>query len=188
MPRKANDYSNTIIYKICCKDISVVDTYIGHTTDFIWRLYGHKSACTNESHKNYNMRMYQFIRNNGTWNNWEMLELETVCCLDKKEAILIERKYYDLLKPTLNTRVPSRTKQQADIDNRDNRKEYMKQYYKKNKELIDERTKIYREANPLALTNWRNNNLEHRRTKEREYYQTYKAKQKLKTVENNISL
>jgi len=33
MPRTPVDYSKTIIYKIVCKDLSIVDLYVGHTTD-----------------------------------------------------------------------------------------------------------------------------------------------------------
>jgi hypothetical protein len=34
MPKQPMDYSKTIVYKICCKDVDVKDVYVGHTTDF----------------------------------------------------------------------------------------------------------------------------------------------------------
>ena len=36
------DYSNSVIYKIYCKDENVKDVYVGETTDFIRRKYAHK--------------------------------------------------------------------------------------------------------------------------------------------------
>jgi hypothetical protein len=35
MTRKSADYSCTLIYKITCKDHTVTDLYVGHTTDFV---------------------------------------------------------------------------------------------------------------------------------------------------------
>ena len=32
------DYSNTIIYKIVCKDPLIKDVYVGHTTNFVQQL------------------------------------------------------------------------------------------------------------------------------------------------------
>lgn len=49
MPKNQMDYSQTIIYKICCKDVSVTDIYIGHTTNFIQRKHNHKKCCCNEN-------------------------------------------------------------------------------------------------------------------------------------------
>ena len=32
MPKKEIDYSNTIIYRIVCKDTNITECYVGHTT------------------------------------------------------------------------------------------------------------------------------------------------------------
>ena len=58
------DYSKTIIYKLCCNDINITDIYIGHTTNIIKRKYQHKNCCNNEKNKNYNYKVYQYIRDN----------------------------------------------------------------------------------------------------------------------------
>ena len=73
MPRENIDYSKTIIYKIVCKDINIKDCYVGSTTDFVRRRYKHKSASEIITHQTY---VYDFIRQNGGWNNWEMIEIE----------------------------------------------------------------------------------------------------------------
>ena len=48
MPKTDIDYSNTIIYKITCNDVSVKEVYVGHTTNFVQRKHAHKQACNNE--------------------------------------------------------------------------------------------------------------------------------------------
>ena len=80
MPKNQMDYSQTVIYKICCKDVSVTDIYIGHTTNFIQRKHNHKTCCCNENSKNHNMNVYKFIRKNGGWNNWDIIQIEQINC------------------------------------------------------------------------------------------------------------
>ena len=65
MPKTQTDYSRTIIYKICCKDVSITDIYIGHTTNFTQRKKSHKATCYRINDKKYNSYVYEFIRNNG---------------------------------------------------------------------------------------------------------------------------
>ena len=47
MPKTEIDYSNTIIYKIVCKDQNIKDIYVGHTTNFVQRKHAHKQNCNN---------------------------------------------------------------------------------------------------------------------------------------------
>ena len=64
MPKVPMDYSKSVIYKICCRDKSITDVYIGSTTNFIKRKTLHKYNCTNEKSKGYNRYVYGFIREN----------------------------------------------------------------------------------------------------------------------------
>ena len=64
------DYSNTIIYKITCKDLENKDVYVGHTTNFVQRKHAHKQCCNNES-KN-DCKLYKTIKEKGGWSNWKM--------------------------------------------------------------------------------------------------------------------
>ena len=98
MPKDTIDYSNTIIYKIYCNDSSVTDIYIGHTTNFIKRKYQHKTLCNNSS----KLKIYDIIRQNGGWDNWNMVEIAKYCCKDVTEARIREQEHYELLKPSLN--------------------------------------------------------------------------------------
>lgn len=109
MPRIAISYDNTHFYKIVCKDPTVSDCYVGHTTSFGARWWLHRMSAVTPTHKRYNSRMYQFMRDNGGINNWEMILLETRFCANNLEAAKVEREWFDKLKPTLNTDVPGRT-------------------------------------------------------------------------------
>ena len=100
MPKTYIDYSNTIIYKITCKDETISDVYVGHTTNFVQRKYAHKICCTNN---NNNCKLYQVIRNNGGWDNWKMEIIEFINCNDLYEAIKKEQEYVVLMKATLNS-------------------------------------------------------------------------------------
>lgn len=101
------DYVKTIIYKIYCKDETIKDCYVGHTTNFKQRKIEHKYACCNENSKSYNGKVYSFIRNNGGFDNWVFVELEKFPCNSKEEAHMRENFWYFNLKATLNTISPS---------------------------------------------------------------------------------
>jgi len=103
MPKKDVDYSNTIIYKICCKDESITDVYVGHTTNFIQRKYSHKQSCNNVDNT---LKIYNVIRYNGGWNNWDMVEIAKYCCKDATEARIKEQQHYNELKACLNSCPP----------------------------------------------------------------------------------
>ena len=103
MPKDIIDYSNTIIYKIYCKDININDIYIGHTTSYIKRKYTHKINCKNLNNK---LKIYNTIRENGGWENWDMTEIAKYNCKNSTEARIKEQEHYELLKPTLNSCPP----------------------------------------------------------------------------------
>jgi predicted GIY-YIG superfamily endonuclease len=109
MPLTNIKYSKTTIYKLCCKDINITEIYVGHTTDMRRRKTKHKSACNNEKDKAYNYNVYQFIRANGGFENFDMIEIERYNAIDGYDATKRERYYIDELKATLNIGKPTRT-------------------------------------------------------------------------------
>ena len=88
------DYSKSIIYKLCCKDPSITDIYIGSTTNFIERKCSHKNCCINKKSKKYNMNVYKFIREHGDWDNWDMVQIE-IYGVEKKKRFTNKRKILD---------------------------------------------------------------------------------------------
>ena len=106
MPKNEIDYSNTIIYKILCKNPNVTDVYVGHTTNFVQREFSHKQGCININSSNYNCKLYEVIRNNGGWSNWDMIIVQFFKCNNCIEARQKEQFYYEKLNANLNIIVP----------------------------------------------------------------------------------
>jgi hypothetical protein len=178
MPRKPIDYSNTIIYKLCCNDPSITDIYVGHTTDFTNRKRGHKFSCNNEYNKSYNIYVYQFIRDHGGWANWSMVEIEKISCIDSNDACKNERRNIELLGATLNRIVPSRTYTEWREDHKEEIREQKKIYNEKHKEEIREQTKKYKEDHKKEIREQNKKYNEEHREKIREYQQKYRKDHK----------
>ena len=157
MPKVPMDYSKCCIYKIeHVDDESLV--YVGHTTSFNMRKTEHKNSCYNEKGKQYNLKVYQMIRDNGGWENFIMIEVEKYPCNDKREAERRENEVMKELKANMNTINSFRTEEEITEYKKENGKAYRqsnkskiqeknKKYYESNKPKIQEQMKDYREAN-----------------------------------------
>jgi predicted GIY-YIG superfamily endonuclease len=132
MPRTLINYNNTIFYQIVCRDTTIKDCYVGHTTDFNRRKSDHKSACNNQNSRNHNICLYKFIRDNGGWDNFDMILIETRECANSLDARKIERGHIEEYNSTLNVYIPSRT---------------FKEWQQENKEMLAINNKEYREIN-----------------------------------------
>jgi len=103
MPKVDIDYSNTIFYKIFCKDSALKELYVGLTTNFVQRRHAHKQSCKNEKASNHNCKLYNTIRNAGGWDNWQMEIIAFHNCADSYEAHKKEHEYFEQLGATLNS-------------------------------------------------------------------------------------
>jgi hypothetical protein len=106
MSKPDTDYSNTLIYKITCKDPTIKDVYVGHTTNFVQRKHAHKQACNNNKSPNYKCKLYETIRKTGGWANWHMEIVNFFNCKNHYEARLKEQEYFVSLNATLNSIEP----------------------------------------------------------------------------------
>ena len=95
------------------------------------------------------MYVYQFIRANGGWDNWDMVELERYNATDKRDLHTRERYWIETLGAALNKIIPTRTKQEYNKEYREENKEKMKEYCEKNKVKISTQRK-QRRANQFA--------------------------------------
>ena len=156
------DYQNAKIYKICCKDVTVKECYIGSTTNLYKRTSQHKSICNskNERCAGYNFNVYVFIRENGGWANWDLVIIEDFPCNTKHELHTRERFHIENLHDTLNKHVPSRTQ-----------KEYEKEYYRDNLEHIREYQKKYNKYNSEHSKKKYKDNAGNIKAQKKEYYQ-----------------
>lgn len=142
------DYSKIVMYKIVCKNPEIVECYIGSTSCFNKRKTDHKFSTTNANNKKYNYKIYKFIRDNGGWNNFDMIQIEAYPCNDKTECLTRERELIELEQFCINSNKPIITKLEII--------EYRKNYYNIHlNELLDYQ-KNYREENHNEILNWKN--------------------------------
>jgi hypothetical protein len=187
MPKKPIDYSTRMVYFykfVKIDEPSFIDCYVGHTVDIIKRKCGHKKACNNPNNKNYNIRLYQIMRENGGWDNWKMLVIHQQICKDDIQARQIEQKFIEELNAKINMVKAYISEEQ--------KKEYYKEWYENNKEQKLEYNKEYRENNKEEISEkqkeWYENNKEQISEKHKEYYENNKEKiseQKKDYYENN---
>jgi hypothetical protein len=133
MPRKPIDYNKNIIYKLVCNDLTVKDLYVGHTTAFTNRKRNHKTRCLIPTNSKHNLKVYKMIRENGSWDNWSMIEIEKFACKDENEARARERHWYEELQATMNSLCP--------ILYAGEKNQYKKDYYIQNKDYHHEKHK-----------------------------------------------
>jgi len=193
------DYSKSVIYKLCCKDPNITDIYIGSTTNMKQRKLQHKTACNNPNYKKYNYKVYQTIREFGGWDNWDIILVEYVNATSKQELEKEERVVIELLQPTLNSSIPTRTDKEYYIDNKEKIKENHKTYYENNKQQLIEKQKEYNQKNKKKIAethktyyednkqklleqkkNYREENIEKFKEKDKKYYQENKEQIKEK--------
>ena len=126
MVKSSMSYQNTCIYKIICKDTNISNTYVGLTINFEKRKRFHELGCNNLKKS----KLYDFIRENGGWYNWDMIIVEKCCCQNRKEAGIREKYWYETLSANLNTNYPSRNGDE---------------WYQDNKERLLDLQKVWRE-------------------------------------------
>ena len=158
MPKKEIDYSKTIFYKIVCKDLSIIEKYVGHTTEYTKRKCMHKTCCNNENGKHYNLKVYKYIRENGGWNNFDMIMIEEYECNNVLEARRRERYWIETLDASLNCNIPSRTMEEWKQNNREH-------LLSKNKEQYNEIISNNPEHNKERYLTRRENQLEYKAEK-----------------------
>jgi hypothetical protein len=99
MPRKG--IANYIFYKIYCDDEKIKSCYIGTTTSFDERKRAHNYNVNN----NYDNKVYNFIRENGGWENWSMIVIAEQNNLSYIQALEIEQNFIKELNADLNTNI-----------------------------------------------------------------------------------
>ena len=167
------DYSNSVVYKIYCKDQSVTECYVGSTTDLCHRSVAHKTQCNNDKSKGHNSPVYKFIRANGGWQNWTMEVLQSYPeCATKAELLKYERLHMESLKASLNRDVPGRTKREYDQAHREQKRNYYQAHRDQRREQMRKWRRAHREQRLEKIecqfcgsTITRNGMARHQRTK-----------------------
>ena len=55
------------------------------------------------------MRVYKYIRDNGGWDNWDMILIEQCKCENRLDSLRKEREYIELFEATLNKQIPTQS-------------------------------------------------------------------------------
>ena len=121
------------------------ERYLGYTTN--WAQCVEYRSDEYDYGSNANSKLYTFVRENGGWNNWDMIEVERFEAIDGNDARKKERYWIEELKATLNNKLPTRSNKEYIEQHKEHLDECKKIYnetHKKEKAIID---KIYRENN-----------------------------------------
>lgn len=176
-------YEQSTIYKLCCKNPEIKDEYVGSTTNFYRRKTAHKYRCIVETCDQYNLFVYKCIRDNGGFDNWDMVEVEKYKATDKNDLHKRERYFIETLKSTLNKAIPTRTKKEWAEDNKERISEHYKEYYENNKEAILENVKEYRDTHKEKITEDKKNYREKHKELIAEKHKEWSKKNKEKIAE-----
>ena len=190
MPKLPIDYSKTIIYKIICCDPNVKDCYVGHTIDFTRRKSQHKSSCNNLNSIYHNFKVYETIRENGNWENWQMIKIEEFSCKNRLEAKKRERECLEELQANLNVKIPNRTSKEYYEDNKTDLIEKSKKYYEMHKTERSDKCKIYYENHKTDIIEKSKEYSEKHKTKIKKYQTEYyeEKKERIECPHCNLSL
>jgi len=141
MPKKEiNDY---VFYKFVCNDENIKSCYVGSTSNFITRKNQHKNACLNNINQKYNFKIYEIMRENGGWTNWNMVVIGEEKQLTLTQARIKEEEYRVKLEADMNS-------QRAYISKEDKMKEDRIKaltFARNNKEFNNNRAKEWNEKN-----------------------------------------
>ncbi len=119
-----------VIYKLCCKDESVKDCYIGCTSNIKSRIIGHKNDFKNFP----NRKVYKFISDNGGIQNWQFKILAEN--INSNNKMFLENACINEYNGTLNNNKVYLTE--------DEKSDYQKTYYIKNrKAILDKKKQIF---------------------------------------------
>ena len=131
------DYSKSVIYCISCRDKTITECYVGSSANFEKRKLRHKDRCNNLNQHGHNYKVYQFIRENGGWDNFEINEIENYPCQNEIELNIRENYWMDILQSSLNCRKAPVFKNIKEW--REANIEHIKQYSEDNREKRKER-------------------------------------------------
>ena len=168
-----SDYS---MYKIYPKNTELNYCYIGHTNDFNSRKNQHRIVCTNEEHNKLHFKIYQTIRENGGWDEWEMIEIDKIKGKTKLEARIREQELIQEHNANLNSLSAYITEEERAAA----KKAITEKYRQENKELLKEQTKKYKEEHKEIISEqmkkYRAENKEKIKEKTKEYKENNKEK------------
>jgi hypothetical protein len=182
--------TNYVMYKVCPKNKELNFCYIGQTANFENRKRQHiKNTTCETDKKHYHLKHYQTIRENGGWDDWEMIELEKFNGKTKVEARIREQELIkehnsnlNMLSAYITEEERKATKKKCTEKFREENKEYLaeqtKKYKEEHKEVIAQQMKKYREENKDAIYQKTKEYRENNKEKHQEWQQVWRENNK----------
>ena len=122
--------------------------------------------------------IHRYIRTNGGWDNWDMIEVAKVEATDKRDLERVKRTYIESLGATLNCSVPTKSAKERYIQNKAEKLEYQKTMYEKNKPLKLAYQKKYYEQHRQDKLDYQKQYHESHKEHRRAYNKKYRAANK----------
>jgi hypothetical protein len=145
------------IYRISHKlDYENENVYIGSTVDLHKRKICHKSTCITETNKSYHSKPYEYIRENGGFENFQFTILRVCNDADKTELFKLEQSFIDVYEPTLNTRSASQTKDEWREKNKEKIQNQKKVWQQEHKQEIKQKKEVYYQEHREEINKQRN--------------------------------
>jgi hypothetical protein len=129
------------IYRISHKTLEGLD-YIGSTTDFERRKTNHKRCCLNPKDSHYNINVYQVIRANGGWDQFDMIAVKTLVCCN-----LEARQEEERIRVELNAKLNTIRAYISVEEYQEQFAKYYTEYRQQNKEQLAKYKEDYRQQN-----------------------------------------
>ena len=140
-------YNVAWVYRLWCPSCPG-QFYVGSTVQLLKdRFEKHRSDCNNPRVRNYNLPVYQYIREHGSFDEWQMEVLEECHGLTTDELRQREREWYDELDPTLNDIRPWRSEEER----AEQKREVARRWCEANRVADRESSRRWRETNPEKL-------------------------------------
>jgi len=125
------NYNESKIYKIYSNSEGINEIYVGSSARFIERCEQHRSDCYNINSPRYILKLYNYIRSNGGFNNFIIQEIEHYSCNNRTELNIREEYWKAQLNPTLNIIKAHITKEELKQYKKDyQQQEHVKEYLK----------------------------------------------------------
>jgi len=124
--------------------------YVGSTTKFSQRKTAHKHDCNNKEGKHFTIPIYCHIRDNGGFNCFEVIPIQSLKLENKTQLLIAEQVEIDKHRNLVNRQKAHMTiedrkeyDKQYREEHKEDSKEYHKQYRQEHKENIKEKQKQY---------------------------------------------
>ena len=177
------------MYKIVSKNSDLKYCYVGHTNNYNRRYKDHKTAALDILNIKSHQKLYQTIRDNGGWDEWDMIEIEKYKCKDKLEVRIREQELIKEHNANLNTLNAYITEEERNNtkkaitakfreENKEKIREQEKKYKEEHKEIISEQMKKYREEHKQQIYEKTKEYREQNKEKHKEWQRVWREKNK----------